>query len=173
VVGRQRRPVVAPAPKPFRHAMRPFIPHSGWQGRWFLGAHGFEDRSTDRSRCRIHRNAFDLCRAVGQQAPSSATAPLPLRSAKKVFVSNAGADSGLFPHPFSDRPDRAYNQFYAGLQRWDAYALVSDPQEADLIFELQLSAPGGPANPNKQKGASDPLPMFRMVIFDRRTHYVL
>ena len=31
----------------------------------------------------------------------------------------------------------------------------------------------GPTNANKQKGASDPLPMLRLVIPDRKTHYVL
>jgi hypothetical protein len=36
---------------------------------------------------------------------------------------------------------------------------------------LQLMAPNGPANADKQKGASDPLPM--LVIYDRPTHYVL
>jgi hypothetical protein len=45
--------------------------------------------------------------------------------------------------------------------------------EADLVLELQLTAPNGPANANKVKGASDPLPMFRLVVFDRKTHYVL
>jgi hypothetical protein len=32
-------------------------------------------------------------------------------------------------------------------------------------------APNGPAIADKQKGASDPLPM--LVIYDRPTHYVL
>jgi len=41
------------------------------------------------------------------------------------------------------------------------------------VLELQLSAPNGPANADKQKDASDPLPMFRLVIWDRKTHYVL
>ncbi len=41
------------------------------------------------------------------------------------------------------------------------------------MFELQLTAPNGPANADKQKGASDPLPMVRLVIYDRPTHYVL
>jgi len=50
---------------------------------------------------------------------------------------------------------------------------VSSPAEADLVFELQLSAPNGPSNADKSKGASDPLPMFRLVIYDRPTHYVL
>ncbi len=113
--------------------------------------------------------------ANGQQAPPPGLAPVPqpLLTGKKVFISNAGADSGLFPHPFSGDPDRPYNQFYADIQAWGRYELVSDPADADLVFELQLSAPNGPANANKIKGASDPLPMFRLVVLDRKTHYVL
>jgi len=113
--------------------------------------------------------------AGAQQAPSAAPAPVPpvLLNAKKVFISNAGSDSGLFPHPFSGDPDRAYSQFYATVQSWGRYDLVPDPSLADVVFELQLTAPNGPANANKQNGASDPLPMFRLTIFDRKTHYVL
>jgi hypothetical protein len=114
---------------------------------------------------------------AGAQVPAPAVplAPVPpaLLHAKTVFISNAGADSGLFPHPFSGDPDRAYNEFYAGIQSWGRYQLVADPSEADVVFELQLIAPYGPSAPNKQNGASDPLPMFRLVIFDRKTHYVL
>jgi hypothetical protein len=112
---------------------------------------------------------------VAQQSDPVAIAPVPalLLNAKKVFVSNAGADSGLFPHPFSGDPDRAYNEFYANVEGWGRYQLVATPAEADLIFELQLTAPNGPANADKQKGASDPLPMLRLVIYDRPTHYVL
>jgi hypothetical protein len=94
-------------------------------------------------------------------------------NAKKVFLSNAGADSGLFPHPFTGDPDRAHNEFYAGVVSWGRYELVTSPAEADLVFEIRLMAPNGPANANKQKGASDPLPMLRLVIYDRPTHYVL
>jgi hypothetical protein len=38
-------------------------------------------------------------------AQGVATAPVPpaLGVAKTVFISNAGADSGLFPHPFSGK----------------------------------------------------------------------
>jgi hypothetical protein len=110
-----------------------------------------------------------------QQVPEAGGAPVPptLFTAKKVFVSNAGADSGLFPSPFSGSPDRPYNQFYAALQGWGRYELVADPEEAELVFEIQLIAPNGPANPNKQNGASDPLPMFRLSILDRKTHYIL
>ena len=104
-----------------------------------------------------------------------AMAPVPpaLLNAKKIFISNAGADSGLFPHPFSGDPDRAYNEFYADVESWGRHLIVGDPAEADLVFELQLTAPNGPSNADKQKGASDPLPMFRLVIYDRPTHYVL
>jgi hypothetical protein len=114
---------------------------------------------------------------AGAQAPAPpvSLAPVPpaLLHARTVFISNAGADSGLFPHPFSGDPDRAYNEFYAGIQSWGRYQLVADPSEADVVFELRLIAPNGPSTPNKQNGASDPLPMFRLVIFDRKTHYVL
>jgi hypothetical protein len=107
--------------------------------------------------------------------PPSSLAPVPpaLLNAKTAFISNAGADSGLFPHPFSGDPDRPYNEFYAAMQGWGRYQLVTDPSEADLVFELKLTAPYGPSNPNKQNGAADPLPMFRLVILDRKTHYVL
>jgi hypothetical protein len=115
--------------------------------------------------------------ATGAQAPppSPLLAPVPpaLLNAKTVFVSNAGADSGLFPHPFSGDPDRPYNQFYAAMQSWGRYQLVADPSEADVVFELQLIAPPGPSSGNKVNGASDPVPMFRLVIYDRKTHYVL
>jgi hypothetical protein len=114
---------------------------------------------------------------AGAQTPPApiSLAPVPpaLLNAKTVFISNAGADSGLFPHPFSGDPDRPYNQFYAAMQNWGRYQMVADPSEADVVFELQLIAPPGPSAPNKQYGASDPVPMFRLVIFDRKTHYVL
>jgi hypothetical protein len=113
--------------------------------------------------------------ACAQQPSSTAVAPVPpaTLAAKKVFISNAGADSGLFPHPFSGSPDRGYNQFYEAVRGWGRYELVQDPDGADLVFEIQLNAPNGPANANKQKGASDPLPMFRLLILDRKTHYTL
>ncbi len=107
--------------------------------------------------------------------PPASLAPVPpaLLNAKTVFISNAGADSGLFPHPFSGDPDRPYNQFYAGIQSWGHYQIVGDPSEADIVLELQLIAPPGPTSGNKINGASDPVPMFRLVIYDRKTHYVL
>jgi hypothetical protein len=54
----------------------------------------------------------------------TASVPPAIVAAKKVFVSNAGSDSGLFPHPFSGGPDCAYNQFYAELRSWGAMKLL-------------------------------------------------
>ncbi|HEY2461466.1 MAG TPA: hypothetical protein VGI16_11690 [Candidatus Acidoferrum sp.] len=113
--------------------------------------------------------------AAGQQVGTAGLAPVPVGifDAKKIFISNAGADSGLFPHPFSGWTDRGYNQFYTLMQNWGRYEIVAEPQQADLVLELQLIAPNGPSSGNKVNGASDPLPMFRLVIFDGKTHYVL
>jgi hypothetical protein len=145
-----------------------------------------EEAMTNRAPITIPIAIFALAWAIllpgagarAQDPPAPAAyplAPVPpaLRNAKKVFLSNAGADSGLFPHPFSGDPDRPYNEFYAALKTWNRYDLVGDPADADLVFELQLTAPYGPSNPSKPNGAADPLPMFRLAILDRKTHYVL
>lgn len=108
-----------------------------------------------------------------QTPPISAPVPPAIVAAKKIFVANAGADSGLFPHPFSGNPDRAYEQFYTALKSDGHWDLVSSPREADLVLELRLTAPYGPSNADKEKGASDPLPMFRLVIYDAGSHYLL
>jgi len=127
--------------------------------------------------------ALFLATQVGAQTPPASAPPPPsvslapvppaLLNAKTVFISNAGADSGLFPHPFSGDPDRPYNEFYSAIQNWKRYQIVGDPSDADIVFELQLIAPPGPSSGNKINGASDPVPMFRLVIYDRKTHYVL
>ncbi|MGB9148271.1 MAG: hypothetical protein WCC14_20780 [Acidobacteriaceae bacterium] len=113
--------------------------------------------------------------AFAQQIPPGVTGPIPaaIVSAKTIFISNGGSDSGLFPSPFSGDQDRPYNQFYKALSADSHYQLVSDPGQADLVLELRLLAPLGPSNPNKAQGAPDPEPQFRLEIYDRRTHYVL
>jgi hypothetical protein len=113
----------------------------------------------------------------GQQPPAAPTpaAPIPpaLHTATRIFVSNAGGDSGLFPSPFSGDASRGYNQLYTALKSNAQYQLVTDPGEADLVLELQLTAPNGPTSGSKVNGASDPVPMFRLVVYDRKTHYIL
>jgi len=107
------------------------------------------------------------------KAQDAAGVPPAIRSATKLFVSNAGADRGLFPKPFSGNPDRAYTQFFSALKAAGQYDVVADPSDADLVLELRLIAPAGPTNADKQKGASDPLPEFRLTIYDRKSHYIL
>ena len=110
-----------------------------------------------------------------QQATYTQAGPIPpaITAAKTIFISNAGSDSGLFPEPFTGDSSRAYTQFYAELKTSGKYDLVGDPSEADLVLELQLTAPNGPSRGSKQNGAADPVPMFRLVVYDRKTHYVL
>src|SRR5262249_19516722 len=90
-----------------------------------------------------------------QRAAVAPMAPVPsaISSAKRVFVSNGGADRGLFPHPFSGGTERGYNQLYVTLQGWGRYELETDPSDADLVLELQLIAPTGPRQADKQKGS--------------------
>jgi hypothetical protein len=99
--------------------------------------------------------------------------PPAIGAARKIFVSNAGADSGLYPSPFTGDTDRGYTQFFAALKATGQFDLVSDPSDADLVLELQLIAPNGPSSGSKQNGASDPVPMFRLRLYDRKTHYIL
>lgn len=112
--------------------------------------------------------------AFGQTSPG-ATGPVPaaIVSAHTIFISNGGSDAGLFPSPFTGDADRPYNEFYQALKADSHYQLVADPGQADLVLELRLIAPLGPTQPNKAQGAADPEPQFRLVIYDRKTHYVL
>ena len=112
---------------------------------------------------------------VWAQPNSAQAAPVPpaVQSAKSIFVSNAGSDSGLFPEPFSDGPNRTYDEFYADMKSSGQFQLVNDPAQADLVAEVRLIAPYGPTNANKQNGTADPRPMFRLVIYERKTHFIL
>lgn len=116
--------------------------------------------------------------ALAQQPAAEPQAPVPaaIHTATRIFVSNAGADSGLFPSPFSGDTNRGYNQLYAGLKANGQYQLVDDPAGADLVLELQLTSPSGSTRSldvNKVNGAANPVPMFRLVVYDRKTHYIL
>ena len=95
------------------------------------------------------------------------------RQPKPSSFRTPASDSGLFPEPFSGDPDRPYTEFYSALKATGDFTLVGDPAQADLVLELRLVAPYGPSEANKQKGASDPLPMFRVAIYDGKSHYIL
>ena len=118
---------------------------------------------------------FSAVGALAQHPAYRLAGPVPpaVRAAKKIFLSNAGGDSGLFPEPFSGDPNRGYTELYAAFKAAGQFDLVDDPSEADLVLELQLIAPNGPTNGSKVNGASDPVPMFRLVVYDAKTHFVL
>jgi hypothetical protein len=133
-------------------------------------------RKSDACFCLCVAIVISLATAAFAQMPAYDQAgPVPpaITAAKNVFVSNAGSDSGLFPEPFSGDADRPYTEFYAALKAAGNFTLVPDPAQADLVLELRLFAPYGPTNPNKQNGTADPRPMFRLVVYDGKTHYIL
>ena len=112
--------------------------------------------------------------AFAQTARPSAPVPAALTSAKTIFVSNAGADAGLFQGAFSGDQSRGYNELYGTLQQSGKYQLVGDPSQGDLVLELRLEAPPGRNNASaKAHNLADPVPQFRLVAYETKTHYVL
>jgi hypothetical protein len=129
--------------------------------------------------CLIPCLVFQAAALAATQTPApvpQAPVPAEIRSASKIFVSNAGGDSGLFPSPFTGDSSRAYNQLYAGLKANGQFQLLDQPSDADLVLEIQLTSPSGSTRSlevNKINGAANPLPMLRLVVYDRPTHYIL
>lgn len=68
---------------------------------------------------------------------SSAPVPAPILQAKKAFISFELGDVSSFPGVYSGGPERAYKEFYQGMQQWGRYQLVDDPKDADLIFAIR------------------------------------
>jgi hypothetical protein len=117
-----------------------------------------------------------LAQGPAQEALPSAPAssiPAPILNARAVFLANGGADGGLFPEPFSGDPNRGYFTLLSQLKSAGKYDLVSDPGQADLVMDIQLTAPNGPRQGGKQLGAADALPFFKLVIYDAKTHFAL
>ena len=81
--------------------------------------------------------------SVGHGYAPAEHVPPALLAAKTIFLSNAGADSGLFPHPFSGDPNRGYATFYAAIQASGMHQLVDNPAAADLVLELHIAGIGG------------------------------
>jgi hypothetical protein len=113
---------------------------------------------------------------AGEPKPVAA-GPIPtqIASAKKVFIANAGENQ---PVPFDDAAlfsggsERAYNEFYAGVRALGRYDLVGAPADADLLFEIELTSPRNPNEP-ELFGNVPYDAQFRLVIRDPKTNALL
>jgi hypothetical protein len=95
--------------------------------------------------------------AQRQAAPvnsSAAPVPAPILEGKKAFISFELGDVSAFPSVYSGGPERAYNEFYQGMQQWGRYQLVSDPKDADVIFSIRFVESPGMAYPQIRLGIS-------------------
>ena len=87
-------------------------------------------------------------RSTYKPVPAAPIPPL-LMQAKTIFISNAGEEDHMdwvvggnnspkmktFTY-YSGGQARLYNQFYAAMQAWGRYKIVSSPEQADLIFQI-------------------------------------
>lgn len=107
----------------------------------------------------IHAQASD---------PTSYVAPVPraIAAARKVFISNAGADN-LSHLVFSGAPNRCYNEFYHQVQALDRYEIVSSPAEADIVLEISLRFSEARVNNTFRQW------LLRLRILDPKTQIVL
>jgi hypothetical protein len=79
-----------------------------------------------------------LAQQVNQSPIPPAPLPAQFLTGKKVFISNVPGALFSSPRTAEDDPYRPYNQFYASIENWGYYELVSTPADADLIFEISL-----------------------------------
>jgi hypothetical protein len=92
---------------------------------------------------------------------AQAPVPNPILNGKKAFISYELGDVTDFPEGYSGGPERAYGEFYSAMKAWGHYQLVSDPQNADLIFAVRFVDPVGV------------VPQIRIGVTDARTHVSL
>jgi len=107
-------------------------------------------------------------------SPSSAAVPAPPQTSglPKVFISNLpGADK----LSASGGPGEAYNTFYAAVKKSGQFELVSDPVQADLIFELRYTMPWQCVNQignaaHESLETEDYAPHITLTIWDPKAH---
>jgi hypothetical protein len=95
-----------------------------------------------RIRCAVFASGLIFAPALSSQQPKATAAePVPAQivAARKVFLSNAGADIvSQTACKRAGEPDQAYTYFYSAMQSWGRYEIVSAPADADLVFEIGL-----------------------------------
>ncbi|HSY91838.1 MAG TPA: hypothetical protein VK812_10730 [Candidatus Binatus sp.] len=91
--------------------------------------------------------------------------PSQILAGKRLFIANAGIDSYYLAGYIASHtgaPNGLYDQFYAAVNSWRRYELVSSPSDSDIVFEISL---------NREVEYSDP--QFRLRILDPKTNVVL
>lgn len=103
-------------------------------------------------------------------APQPPGGPLPARiaSAHSILLTNVGITARL-----GLDPNQLYNDIHARMQQWGYYQLVSTPQQADLIFQLDEIDPRNGANITPGTDVYNRTPSFRVVILDAKTGIAL
>jgi hypothetical protein len=109
--------------------------------------------------------------------PLPAPAPIPpqILAAKKVFLSNSGANGMAFA--ILDRAGdtgQHFNQLYTAVKSSGRFEIVGAPSDADLVFELRFDSPSAACAPGRQGIlAPNPRPMLALTILDGKTHFTL
>ena len=90
---------------------------------------------------------FCFCIAVPAQRSSArkgvnkmgAPIPDPILNGKRVFISFELGDTVDFDGVYSGGPERAYSEFYNQMKQWNHYELVSNPNDADMVFAIRFT----------------------------------
>jgi hypothetical protein len=102
--------------------------------------------------------------AHARQADTSAPVPSQIVSAKSIFISAA--------HVYKGGQSQGYNSFYAALQQWHHYQIVTAPSAADLVFDWACKSVTSQYTINGNGGTRD-APYILLRIRDPKTNAVL
>jgi hypothetical protein len=118
---------------------------------------------------RLLCGALLLGALLAQAQTKNAPIPTQILAARKVFISNVGADPDV-TETFNrlGQSGQPYNRFYAEMKTWGRYELMSSPADADLVFEIRFSAPLLDC-----EKVTTYAPQYRLSIVDIKTHFTL
>jgi len=113
--------------------------------------------------------SLPLLAADKDPTPVPAPVPTQVLTARKVFISNAGADGNAFAIlQRAGDAEEPYNQFYAAVKSSGKFEIVGTPSDADLVLEIRFSAQ------LSSTGKVDTYqPLVTLTILDSKTHFIL
>ncbi|HKF20058.1 MAG TPA: hypothetical protein VKE93_00740 [Candidatus Angelobacter sp.] len=131
----------------------------------------------------LSTSAQQTAQPVQTAAPASASsaavvpAPSQPKALLKVFISNLPSEE---EPGISDSAVKTYDSFYAAMKRAGQYELVSDPAQADLLFQLIYARPwhcvmgfGTIEDPTRYRETEEFDPAIAVTALDRKTHALL